>query len=83
MYHQGLYYPSFKFLVSAKKVWFPVVAHKALRVWNLCNSTNSKQNSGKNSVYEKGIQKGLVYEKIQRTEISHYSPFKLEMILRL
>jgi hypothetical protein len=35
---EGLHHPSFKSLVSAKKIWFPAVAHCAVRISNWNNS---------------------------------------------
>jgi hypothetical protein len=41
---EGLRHTSFKSLVSAKKIWLSAVAHSAVRISNLNNSTNLKQN---------------------------------------
>jgi hypothetical protein len=41
---EGLHHPSFKSLVSAKKIWFPTVAYSAVRISNLNYLANSERN---------------------------------------
>jgi flagellar biosynthesis/type III secretory pathway chaperone len=73
--NQDLYHPSFKSLVSEKKIIFPALAHSAEQISNLNNSANSQHNS-KKYVNENWAQMGSIDEQSQRSKILRYCPFK-------
>jgi hypothetical protein len=72
--NQGLYQPSFKSLVSAKKTSdprkFPIAQNE------ICIRINLEQKSEKNVINETWVQMGSIDEKSPSSKISRYSFFK-------